>query len=260
MSQIARNLTDAEQGILTGKRYLIHDRDPPFTAEFLKMIADVGVESVRLPPRSPNLNAHVEPFARSIEESCLERLILFGEVGGRCGPPLPRQQGMNAPCVTPQVFLLRDGGSPTRGRTYHKASCSFARRALLRARQAFCVNGLFFPSAAGCRGGGKVGILGLDFHFPMAHSNSSFWSFSSSFRYNRFSAPPVVLGCPARCFSGPGNPRLATHQPGLSERRLCQRVLWDSVAQQNRKALQGRLPVLYRHGPLLSNMLQRQKQ
>jgi hypothetical protein len=28
MSQIARNLTDAEQGILTGKRYLIHDRDP----------------------------------------------------------------------------------------------------------------------------------------------------------------------------------------------------------------------------------------
>ena len=27
MSQIARNLTDAEQGILTGKRYLIHDRD-----------------------------------------------------------------------------------------------------------------------------------------------------------------------------------------------------------------------------------------
>ena len=35
MSQIARNLTDAEQGILTGKRYLIHDRAPLFTAEFL---------------------------------------------------------------------------------------------------------------------------------------------------------------------------------------------------------------------------------
>ena len=26
MSQIARNLTDAEEGILTGKRHLIHDR------------------------------------------------------------------------------------------------------------------------------------------------------------------------------------------------------------------------------------------
>jgi hypothetical protein len=35
MSQIAHNLTDGEQGILTGKRYLIHDRDPLFTAEQL---------------------------------------------------------------------------------------------------------------------------------------------------------------------------------------------------------------------------------
>jgi hypothetical protein len=43
MSQIARNLTDAEQEILTGKRYLIHDRDPLFTAEFLNTIAEAGV-------------------------------------------------------------------------------------------------------------------------------------------------------------------------------------------------------------------------
>ena len=35
MSKIGRNVTDAEQGILMGKRYLIHDRDPLFTAEFL---------------------------------------------------------------------------------------------------------------------------------------------------------------------------------------------------------------------------------
>ena len=55
MSQISRNLTDTERGILTGKRYLIHDRDPLFTAEFLDMIANAGVESVKLPPRSPNL-------------------------------------------------------------------------------------------------------------------------------------------------------------------------------------------------------------
>ena len=79
MSQIARNLTDAERGILTGKRYLIHDRDPLFTAEFLKMIADGGVESVKLPPRSPNLNAYAERFVRSIKESCLDRMIFFGE-------------------------------------------------------------------------------------------------------------------------------------------------------------------------------------
>ena len=51
MSQIARHLTDAEAGILTGKQYLIHDRDPLFTAEFLRMIEAVGVKSVKLPPR-----------------------------------------------------------------------------------------------------------------------------------------------------------------------------------------------------------------
>jgi putative transposase len=79
MNQIARNLTDSVDGLLTGKRYLIHDRDPLFTHEFLHMLKGAGVESVKLPPRSPNLNAHAERFVRSIKESCLERLILFGE-------------------------------------------------------------------------------------------------------------------------------------------------------------------------------------
>jgi transposase InsO family protein len=79
MSQIGRNLTDAVNGILNGKRYLIHDRDPLFTSEFLEMLADFGVKSVKLPPRSPNLNAYAERFVRTIKESCLERMILFGE-------------------------------------------------------------------------------------------------------------------------------------------------------------------------------------
>jgi transposase InsO family protein len=79
MSQIGRNLTDAVDGVLAGKRYLIHDRDPLFTMELLRMLADAGVKSVKLPPRSPNLNAHAERFVRSIKESCLDRMIFFGE-------------------------------------------------------------------------------------------------------------------------------------------------------------------------------------
>ena len=43
------------------------------------MLANVGVKSVKLPPRSPNLNAYAERFVRTIKESCLERMILFGE-------------------------------------------------------------------------------------------------------------------------------------------------------------------------------------
>src|ERR1022692_1858070 len=79
MDQIGRNLTDAVDGILHGKRYLIHDRDPLFTTEFLGLLASVGVKSVKLPPRSPNLNAYAERFVRTIKESCLDRMILFGE-------------------------------------------------------------------------------------------------------------------------------------------------------------------------------------
>jgi hypothetical protein len=66
MSQIGRNLTDASDGILNGKRYLIHDRDPLFTAEFLELVGGVGVKSVKLPPCAPNLNAHAERFVRTI--------------------------------------------------------------------------------------------------------------------------------------------------------------------------------------------------
>jgi transposase InsO family protein len=79
MDQVARNLCDAGDGFLTGKRYLIHDRDPLFTAEFLGTLAGSGVKSVKLPPRSPNLNPHAERFVRTIKESCLDRMILFGE-------------------------------------------------------------------------------------------------------------------------------------------------------------------------------------
>jgi putative transposase len=83
MNQIARNVMDAADGILNGKRYLIHDRDPLFTAEFQNILPSVGVTSVKLPPQSPNLNAYAERFVRSIKESCLDRLILFGEASLR---------------------------------------------------------------------------------------------------------------------------------------------------------------------------------
>jgi transposase InsO family protein len=83
MAQVARNVTDDVDGFLRGKRYLIHDRDPLYTDEFLRILRDAGVESVKLPPQSPNLNAHAERFVRTIKESCLERMILFGEASLR---------------------------------------------------------------------------------------------------------------------------------------------------------------------------------
>ena len=55
MSQIARNLTDTDDGFLNGSRYLIHDRDPLFTSGFRGVLKSSGVETVKLPPRSLTL-------------------------------------------------------------------------------------------------------------------------------------------------------------------------------------------------------------
>jgi transposase InsO family protein len=83
MNQIARNLTDVGDGFLTGKRFLIHDRDPRFTEAFRETLAGADVQVVRLPARSPNLNAYAERFVRTIKESCLDRIVLVGEASLR---------------------------------------------------------------------------------------------------------------------------------------------------------------------------------
>jgi transposase InsO family protein len=79
MRQIARNWTDSEDGFLVQSRYLIHDRDPLFTQGFREILGGSGVRPVRLPSRSPNLNAYAERFVRSIKSECLGRVIPIGE-------------------------------------------------------------------------------------------------------------------------------------------------------------------------------------
>jgi putative transposase len=79
MKQIARNLLDGDDGFLVGKRYLIIDRDPLYTNEFRRMLEEAGVKVVRLPPRSPDLNAFAERFVLSIRSECLDRIVPLGE-------------------------------------------------------------------------------------------------------------------------------------------------------------------------------------
>jgi transposase InsO family protein len=79
MKQIARNLIDVEDGFLNDKRYLLMDRDSKFSEAFRDIIKSEGVDPVRLPPQSPNLNAHLERFIKSIKDEALHRMIFFGE-------------------------------------------------------------------------------------------------------------------------------------------------------------------------------------
>lgn len=50
MKQIARNSTDAVDGFLLGKRKLMHDRDPLFSAGFRTMLGS-EVTTIKLPAK-----------------------------------------------------------------------------------------------------------------------------------------------------------------------------------------------------------------
>ena len=67
MEQMARNLTGTVDGFLRTVRQLIHDRDPLYTRLFGKILRSGGAQPIRLPPKSPNLNAYAERFVRSIQ-------------------------------------------------------------------------------------------------------------------------------------------------------------------------------------------------
>ena len=78
MRQVATDLTKPG-GFLEGQQFLIHDRDSKFCRTFRNLIESAGVKSVRLPPRSPDLNAHAERWIGSIRRECLSRFIVLGE-------------------------------------------------------------------------------------------------------------------------------------------------------------------------------------
>jgi len=83
MKQIARNVSMDEWGFLEGCRYLIHDRDTKFTDSFSAIVKSGHVEPLKLPARSPNLNAYAERWVKSVKEEALSKLILFGEASLR---------------------------------------------------------------------------------------------------------------------------------------------------------------------------------
>jgi len=58
---------------------LIHDRDTKFTKQFDDIFKSDGLEMIKIPYKSPNLNAHCERVVRSIKNEALDYFIVFGE-------------------------------------------------------------------------------------------------------------------------------------------------------------------------------------
>ena len=55
------------------------DDDSKFCPTFKSLLQDSDVTSVKLPPRIPNLNAHLKRFFGSLKSGCLSQTIFFGE-------------------------------------------------------------------------------------------------------------------------------------------------------------------------------------
>jgi transposase InsO family protein len=73
MMQMVRNLTDAEEPFLRHTRFLIMDRDTKYSAAVRAALTRERIGPIRLPPRSPNLNAYAERFVRSVKTECTGR-------------------------------------------------------------------------------------------------------------------------------------------------------------------------------------------
>src|SRR6478609_5528632 len=68
MTQMARNAVDEPAGAVRRCRYLLHDRDAKFCIAFQDVFASEGIRCLKLPTRSPNLNAFAERWVRSVKE------------------------------------------------------------------------------------------------------------------------------------------------------------------------------------------------
>src|SRR5450631_3493223 len=61
-----------------GFRFLVRDRAGQFTASFDAVLADAGIQAVKIPPRSPRANAYAERFVLTAQTEVTDRTLTFG--------------------------------------------------------------------------------------------------------------------------------------------------------------------------------------
>ena len=112
-NELARQV-EYPPGCFSGIANLKYVRHETFDAT----LQEAGIEVVKIPYRSPNMNAYIERFVQSIQQECLDKFIAFGrehfdhligEYTSYYHHERPHQAKDNKPLISPTAAAATSG-------------------------------------------------------------------------------------------------------------------------------------------------------